>query len=292
MTQMIDIYQGHFGLTQRPFALLPDPEFLYLSSVHAQALTMIEYGIMSRAPITLVTGELGAGKTTLLRKLMSKLRRDVTMVLISNATGGPEEVLRWIMGAIGRPAQPGESHIDVVARFQKFLIEEYANNRRVLLVVDEAQHLNVETLEVLRLLTNINADKHELIQLLLIGQPELRDRVRRREMMQLAQRVGAGCHLGPMSPAETAGYVEHRLAVAGATGQIFSAAALRKVHELTGGIPRLINQICDLSLVYAYSEDRHDVDEELVSRIEHDDACFFLAACQDWRQPSLAAAAA
>lgn len=286
---MLDIYKDHFGLAQRPFSLLPDPEFLYLSSVHAQALTMIEYGIMSRAPITLVTGELGAGKTTLLRKLMGNLRRDVTMVLISQATGGPEEVLRWIMGALGRPTRPGESHIEVVARFQDYLIEEYSNNRRVLLVVDEAQHLDIETLEVLRLMTNINADKHELIQLLLIGQPELRDRVRRREMMQLAQRVGAGCHLGAMTLEDTMGYIAHRLAVAGASQPIFSEAAMQVVHELSGGIPRLINQLCDLSLVYAFSEDRQDVDAALVERVQSEDACFYLSVSQGWRTPALAA---
>ncbi|MBD3786029.1 MAG: AAA family ATPase [Sphingomonadales bacterium] len=286
---MMDIYKDHFGLAQRPFSLLPDPEFLYLSSVHTQALTMIEYGIMSRAPITLVTGELGAGKTTLLRRLMGELRRDVTMVLISQATGGPEEVLRWIMGALGRPAHPDESHIEVVARFQDYLIEEYSNNRRVLLVVDEAQHLDIETLEVLRLMTNINADKHELIQLLLIGQPELRDRVRRREMMQLAQRVGAGCHVGPMTLQDTMGYIAHRLAVAGARQPIFSEGAMRLVHELAGGIPRMINQICDLSLVYAFSEDRQDVDAALVERVKREDACFYLTISQDWRPAALAA---
>ena len=286
---MTDIYSGHFGMTQRPFTLQPDPGFFYLSQVHAQALATIDYGIMSRTPITLITGELGAGKTTLLRKLMDRLQRDVTMVLLSNATGGPEEVLRWIMAAVGQPARPGESHIDLMGRFQKFLIGEYANNRRVLLVVDEAQHLDIETLEVLRLMTNINADKHELIQLLLIGQPELRDRVRRREMRQLAQRVGAGCHLGPMSATDTRGYIQHRLKVAGADDPIFSEGAMRRIHDLAGGIPRLINQLCDLSLVYAFSEHRHDVDEALVGRVENEDACFFLAACQDQRLPTLAA---
>ena len=173
--------------------------------------------------------------------------------------------------------------------FQKFLIGEYAHNRRVLLVVDEAQHLDIETLEVLRLMTNINADKHELIQLLLIGQPELRDRVRHRDMRQLAQRVGAGCHLGPMSALDTRGYIEHRLRVAGASQPIFSEAAMRRIYELSGGIPRLINQLCDLSLVYAFSESRHDVSEALVNRVESEDACFFLAACQDQRLPTLAA---
>ena len=286
---MTDLYSGHFGMTQRPFALQPDPGFFYMSSVHAQALTTINYAILSRTPITLITGELGAGKTTVLRKLMSRLQRDVTMVLLSNATGGPEDVLRWLMAAAGQPAQLRENHIQLMGRFEKFLIGEYAAGRRVLLVVDEAQHLDMETLEVLRLMTNINADKHEIVQLLLFGQPELRDRVRQREMQQLAQRIGAGCHMGPMSAAETRGYIEHRLTVAGAKRPIFSEGAMRQVYELSGGIPRLINQLCDLALVYAFSENRHDVDEALVGRIDGEDACFFLAACQPLRQPTLAA---
>ena len=286
---MLDIYKDHFGLAQRPFSLLPDPEFLYLSSVHAQALTMIEYGIMSRAPITLLTGELGAGKTTLLRSLMSGLRRDVTVVLISQASGGPEEILRWIVDGLGQPAPPTESYLDVLSRFQRCLLREYSKNRRVLLVVDEAQNLDASTLEVLRLMTNVNADKQEMIQLLLIGQPELRDLVRRPEMMQLAQRVSAGCHIGPMSLEETRGYVAHRLAVAGARQPIFSDAAIRLVHRLAGGIPRIINQLCELGLVYAFSEDKTYVDEAQIARVQSEDACFYLSITQDWRAQPMAA---
>jgi len=274
---MRDIYERHFGLRERPFSLVPDPDFLYLSDVHRQAVTAIDYGIVSRSPITLITGELGSGKTLLLRNLMTKLRRDVTLVLISNASGGPEEVLRWVMSAIDRPATKGESHIELITRFQKFLISEYAANRRVLLAVDEAQHLERQTLETLRLMTNINADKHELIQLLLIGQPELRQRVFSPDMLQFAQRISAGCHLGAMSPKDTAGYVRHRLAVAGARAEIFSEAALTRVHELSRGIPRLINQLCDMALVYAFSEDITTVDLALVERLYEEDACFFLA---------------
>jgi len=274
---MREIYEGHFGLRERPFSLVPDPDFLYLSEVHRRAITAIDYGIVSRSPITLITGELGSGKTMLLRNLMNKLRRDVTLVLISNATGGSEEVLRWVMSAIGQPARADESHIDLISRFQKFLISEYAANRRVVLAVDEAQHLERQTLETLRLMTNINADKHELIQLLLIGQPELRQRVFSHDMLQFAQRISAGCHLGAMSPKDTAGYVRHRLAVAGSHDEIFSEAALARVYDLSGGIPRLINQLCDRALVYAFSEDMHHVDAALIDRLYEEDACFFLA---------------
>lgn len=240
---MLDIYKTHFGLLERPFSLVPDPDFLYMSSVHRHAAMMMDYGIVSGTPITLITGELGSGKTMLLRHLMTRLRRDVTMVLISNASGGPEEVLRWVLAAIDSPAAPSASHIENISKFQNFLIREYAAKRRVLLVVDEAQHLERQTLETLRLMTNINADKHELIQLMLIGQPELRQRVFGHDMVQFAQRIGAGCHLGAMTAPDTAAYVRHRLAVAGALDDIFTDRALALVHELTGGIPRLINQL-------------------------------------------------
>jgi len=277
---MLQVLNSHFGLTERPFALVPDAGFFYGSKGHLQALAAVEYGVLGHMPITLLTGELGAGKTTLMHYLTAMLPREIMPLLIFNATGGPEEVLRWIMGALGQPAAPDETHVATAGRFRKFLTSMHASGRRVLLIVDEAQHMAPETLEVLRLLTNVNAGKNELIQLLLIGQPELLERVALPSLAAFAQRVGAHCHLGALSFEDTAGYINHRLTSAGAQFEIFTPKAIAAVHALSGGIPRLINQLCDLALVYAYSENRHTVDADLIEAIRKEECCFFLAAAR------------
>ena len=176
MTSTLRIYNDHFGLTERPFTLLPDPDFLYWSENHTRAYAMLEYGMLTHAPITVITGEIGAGKTTLLRHLLRSLPEDFTVGLISNAQGNRGELLHWVLMALGVPTDDRRaSYVQLFAQFQDFLIEEYATGRRTMLIFDEAQNLSIETLEELRMFSNINADKDELIQLVLVGQPELRD---------------------------------------------------------------------------------------------------------------------
>lgn len=272
---MDDIYTDFFGLAERPFSLLPDPEFIFWSPEHRHAATMLEYGLFSRAPITLITGEVGAGKTTLLRHLMATLPAEVTMALVSNARGSREDLIRWIMLALGQRIEPGEDYVLIYDRFQQFLIAEYAAGRRVVVVIDEAQNLDAGVLEELRMITNINADKDELVQLILMGQPELREMIARPELRQFAQRVSSGFHLGPM-PADCAQpYIAHRLSVAGATREIFTADAAQKVHAHCGGIPRLMNQLADLGMVYAYSARAETVTADIIDRVI-DDNVFYL----------------
>lgn len=175
MTSNLAIYTDHFGLTERPFTLLPDPDFLYWSDNHTRAYSMLEYGMLTHAPITVITGEIGAGKTTLLRHLLRTLPEEFTVGLISNAQGNRGELLHWVLMALGVPTDTGASYVQLFAQFQDFLIEEYASGRRTMLIFDEAQNLSTETLEELRMFSNINADKDELIQIVLVGQPELRD---------------------------------------------------------------------------------------------------------------------
>ena len=175
MTSTLRIYNDHFGLAERPFTLLPDPDFLYWSESHTRAYAMLEYGMLTHAPITVITGEIGAGKTTLLRHLLRSLPEEFTVGLISNAQGNRGELLHWVLMALGVPTETNATYVQLFAQFQDFLIEEYAAGRRTMLIFDEAQNLSLETLEELRMFSNINADKDELIQLVLVGQPELRD---------------------------------------------------------------------------------------------------------------------
>ena len=274
MESTLDLYTAHFGLTERPFSLLPDPGFLFWSAEHQRAYTMLEYGIVTRAPITLITGEVGAGKTTLLQYLLGTVSEEVRIGLISNAHGDRGELLRWVLMALGEPAPRDAGYVDLFAQFQSFLIAEYAAGRRVVLIFDEAQNLSRESLEELRMFTNINAGKDELLQLVLVGQPELRDTIRRPDMTQFAQRVAASFHLPAMDAATVRGYVRHRLAIAGADHDIFSLSATDAVHEATHGVPRLVNQLCDLAMVYGYTKGQKRILRLTVQQVL-DDGVFF-----------------
>ncbi len=253
MNSSLNIYTAFFGLSERPFSLVPDPDFLFWSEAHSWAFTMLEYGILTRAPITLITGEVGAGKTTLVHYLMRSMDEDVRVGLIANANGGRGELLRWVLQALGQPALAGETYVDLFARFQQFLIDEYAAGGRVILIFDEAQNLSRESLEELRMFTNINANKDELLQLVLVGQPELRDTINRPDLQQFAQRVSSAFHLSAMDRQTVADYIAHRMGVAGAQQEVFNKDACDAIFETTGGVPRLVNQLCDLCLVYAFT---------------------------------------
>lgn len=269
-----NIYTEHFGLTTRPFALAPDPHFLFWPPTHRRAYTMLEYGVMTHSPITLITGEIGAGKTTLLLHLMRSLGQDVCVGLISNPNGARSELLRWVLMALDQPVGPEQSYVDLFARFQSFLISEYASGRRVVLIFDEAQNLSAEALEELRMFTNINSGKDELLQLVLVGQPELRDIIAQPNMRQFAQRVASTYHLTAMDQRSVRAYVLHRMKVAGRQSKVFTTPAVNLIHEWTGGVPRLVNQLCDLSLVYAFSKGRQTVTVATVQQVLDDGMCF------------------
>jgi general secretion pathway protein A len=270
MTSTLSIYNEHFGLAERPFTLLPDPDFLYWSENHTRAYAMLEYGMLTHAPITVITGEIGAGKTTLLRHLLRSLPEEFTVGLISNAQGNRGELLHWVLMALGVPTENSSSYVQLFAQFQDFLIEEYASGRRTMLIFDEAQNLSTETLEELRMFSNVNTDKDELIQLVLVGQPELRDRIAQPRLVQFAQRVAAEYHLPAMSPAAVQSYIAHRLAVAGAGREIFTPAAGECVHLAARGVPRLVNQICDYALVYAFTDGLDKVDAGVIEQVVTD----------------------
>lgn len=269
------LYAGHFGLSERPFTLLPDPSFMFWSAQHKRAFTVLEYGLVTRAPITLVTGEIGSGKTTLLQALLSRTEEQLTIGLISNAQGGRGELMQWVLNAFGLPIPQGNpDYVKLFQTFVDFIVEEYSAGRRVVVIIDEAQNLSVEGLEEIRMLTNVNSNKDELIQLILVGQPELRDLVSRPDMVQLSQRVAASFHLGPMDEVTTSSYVRHRLKAVNGSGSEFTAEALAVVYAATGGVPRLVNKLCDLSMLYAWGEEIDCVGEKTIQAVL-DDGIFF-----------------
>lgn len=280
MNSTIDIYTGFFELTERPFSLVPDPDFLFWSPAHKRAYAMLEYGIVTCAPITLITGEVGAGKTTLMHQLLRSVGEEVQVGLIANAHGDRGELLRWVLLALGQDAQAHETYVDLFGRFQTYLIDQYASGRRVVLIFDEAQNLSRESLEELRMFTNINSNKDELLQLVLVGQPELRDMVRRPDLRQFAQRVSSAFHLEAMDLRTVRSYISHRLKVAGATSEIFHLSARDLIFEATGGVPRLVNQLSDLSMVYAFTKENKTVTRLTVQQVL-DDGVFFVNTLED-----------
>jgi type II secretory pathway predicted ATPase ExeA len=275
MSRGPDIYCAHFGLRERPFLLQPDPSFLFWGRKHRAAFTVLEYGLLTRAPITLLTGDVGAGKTTLLHHLLSSMEEEAARIgLVSNAQGNQDQLLRWVLHAFDQPAPPDRPYVDLFAQFQAFLIDEYAAGRRVILIFDEAQHLGRDALEELRMFTNINSGRDEILQLILVGQPELRDMIRRPDLTQFAQRISISYHLGVLTAEDARSYIAHRVATAGGPPDLFEPGACNLIHARTGGVPRLVNQLCDLSLLYGFTEGAARISEGLVRQVLEDGVFF------------------
>jgi general secretion pathway protein A len=262
------MYASFFGLNEKPFSITPDPRYLFLSERHAEALAHLVYGINEAGGFIQLTGEVGTGKTTVVRSLLAQAPKHAEIALILNPRMTPAEFLLAICEELGVRVEPkSEGSLKVlVDLLSVHLLRAHAAGKRVVLVVDEAQNLAPEVLEQVRLLTNLETETQKLLQIILIGQPELREVLDRTELRQLAQRITGRYHLAPLSADETSAYVRHRLRVAGATREIFSSFGLREVRRLSGGVPRLINIICDRALLGAFTEDRHLVSASVVRR--------------------------
>jgi general secretion pathway protein A len=265
------MYEQFYGLREKPFALTPDPAYLYLAKRHRHALTMLEYVLAEASGFALITGEVGCGKTTVVRHFLEASDRQLNVGFITNTHPGFGSLLPWIMEALG--VTVGEaSPSELYRRFVTHVRREFDAGRRAVIVIDEAQNLGVAGLEELRVLSNLNAGKQLLLQTILVGQPELRATLGLQELRQLAQRISIDHHLEALSPEETLGYVRHRLAVAGGRPEIFALGAIAHVHECTGGIPRLVNLVCDTALVYGFSDQLSIITTDLIEQVITDRA--------------------
>ncbi|MAX52581.1 MAG: general secretion pathway protein [Methylophaga sp.] len=280
------MYTEHFGLNFKPFNLVPDPKFLYLSPVHKKALTMLEYGLMSQAGFTVVTGEIGAGKTTLIRSLLKKLDDEYLIGLINNTSESFGELMEWVLDALEIPS----SATDNASRYRDyvdFVIEQHAKGKKIVLIVDEAQNLSVKALEELRLLSNVNIDADIFMQLVLTGQPELSDKLNLPELEQFAQRIGVEYHLKALSYPETQKYIEHRMEIAGADHKIFTNEACAAIFCYSEGVPRRINNLCDFALVYAFADDSKEVNVNTVIDMIKDKRSSTIIKTKDSQNPDV-----
>jgi general secretion pathway protein A len=263
------MYEAFYGLQAHPFSLVPDPGFLFLGRKHKVALGLLEYGLLNRTAFTVMTGEPGTGKTTLLHSILDRSEREVTLGVLSHTHAGLGSLLPWVLMTFGLDGK-GMDSVELYRTFAGFLAQEHSRHRRVVLVVDEAQNLGTAMLEELRLLSNLNDGRRQPLQIILSGQPALRALLQRGELVQLAQRIAVDYHLEPFGEEETPEYVRHRIAVAGGPVALMTDTACRVVHRLTGGNPRLINQVCDLSLAYGFAEQARCVTAQLVIKAATD----------------------
>lgn len=247
------MYQRYFDLADAPFSIAPDPRYLFLSEKHREALAHLLYGVGDQGGFVLLTGEVGTGKTTLCRSLLQQIPEHTDVAYIINPRQSINQLLQSICDELHIEYHSGRTSRDLVDDLNRFLLEAHASGRNTLLIIDEAQNLGVDVLEQLRLLTNLETNEKKLLQLVLLGQPELNDLLAKPQLRQLAQRVTARFHLGPLSKSEVKQYIAHRLSVAGCRKTLFSSAAVAAVYRSSRGIPRLINQLCDRSLLGVYA---------------------------------------
>jgi general secretion pathway protein A len=300
------MYAPYFGLSKEPFSIAPDPRFLFMSDMHREALAHLLYGVAGGGGFVLLTGEIGAGKTTVCRAFLEQVPPQCLVAYIFNPKLTVYELLQTVCEEFGITVEPAngspgaeptqKDHVDALNRF---LLAAHAASKQAVLIIDEAQSLAADVLEQLRLLTNLETGERKLLQIVLIGQPELRDMLAHRKLEQLAQRVIARYHLKALSPGETAHYIQHRLAVAGpgaAVQRLFDADAVVRIHALTGGVPRRINLLCDRAMLGAYAHSKPRVDRATVEKAARE--VFFTPAPAAGRKPgetpvrSAAAAAA
>jgi len=266
------MYEQFYGLREKPFSILPDPDLIYWGGNHRFAFAMLEFGVMNSAGFTVITGEIGSGKTTLVRYLLRKIDPKIVVGLIASTPRGTDGILGWVMMALNQRFD--ESYPMLFKRFQQFLYDEYVKGHHVLLIVDEAQNLSTEMLEELRMLSNINADRYQFLQIILVGQPQLKDMLHRPELHQFAQRVSSDFHLKPLTAEEVVEYIEYRLKAVGAKSQLFSGSACKMIAQASRGIPRTINILCDTALVYGFAANVGVISTEIVRSVIENKAQF------------------
>lgn len=258
------MYADFFGLNEKPFSIAPDPNYLYMSDSHQEALAHLLYGLQTEGGFVLLTGEVGTGKTTLCKCMFQKAPPEINFAFIINPKITALELLETVCDELSIKKLEHISKKNMIDSINKYLLQTNEQGKKTVIVIDEAQNLTADVLEQLRLLTNLETSRHKLLQIILLGQPELRELIHRPELCQLSQRITARYHLGPLSQEDTALYILHRLNVAGGERALFTDSAIKLVYKLTGGVPRLINLLCDRALLGAYSEIEDQVTRKIV----------------------------
>lgn len=264
------MYESFYGLKEKPFNLTPDPDYLYMSPTHENAFTHLEYALAENKGFAVISGEVGAGKTTLINYLLSRIQQDTVVGLLNNTSVPTQQFMRLICEEFELQVK-GMNKADMLDRLRNFLLSCFAESKRVVLIIDEAQNLPAGTLEEIRMLSNLEAEKHHLIQIILCGQPELRTKLKRQELRQFAQRVTVHCHLGGLDSEQVTRYIRHRLHIAGADHHsLFTEDALKAVFTYSKGIPRIINILCDAALVYGFADGLKIIDGKVIEEVVRD----------------------
>jgi general secretion pathway protein A len=260
------VYLQYYGLTEAPFDITPNPRFLFYGAKHREAYNHLLYGIRERKGFVQLTGEVGAGKTTLCRALLEQLQGEFATALILNPVMSPDELMKAIAIEFGLPVN-GLDRLDTIATINQFLLQQVMRKQDAVLIIDEAQDLTDELLEQVRLLSNLETDNRKLLQIVLMGQPELRERINNPRLRQLRQRITVRYHLPPLTRFEVSQYVQHRLEVAGAKGApYFTQPAMWRIYRYSQGIPRLLNAICDKALLAGYVHQREKIDFRMIGQ--------------------------
>lgn len=263
------MYEAFYGLQSKPFSLLPDPSYIYLGKEHDLGFSVLRYGLTNDAGFTVLTGEVGAGKTTLVRYLVSLLGDDVVIGMVSNTNIQVASILEWVANAFSINIE-NCSGVALYNVLVDTFVQYYQNGKRVLLIVDEAQNLDAESLEALRLVSNVNVDQHQLLQIILVGQPELRIKLQDPALRQFAQRVSIDYHIARLSITQIESYIKHRLKIAGGNRMLFNQKAVVRIAYYSRGIPRLINNIADLALVYGFARKLDIINEDVIREVVQD----------------------
>jgi general secretion pathway protein A len=261
------MYESFYGFKEKPFNLTPDPDYLYMSPGHENVYSHLEYAIQESKGFVVVTGEVGSGKTTLINYLLRKIPQAIHVGIINNTFVQPQDLLRTICSEFDLQVEDTDKST-LVTRFNNYLLEQYAKRERVILIIDEAQNLPDKSLEEIRMLSNLESEKHHLIQMILVGQPQLKEKLQRKRLEQFVQRVTVYCHLDALDRDQVEGYIRHRLAIAGAQNlDVFDSEAIKAIYKHARGIPRLINTICDSAFVYGYADDVRVIGSDLIEAV-------------------------
>ncbi len=260
------MYKAFFGLKEKTFNVTSDPNFLFLSRVHNEALSYLLYGIRERKGFVEITGEIGAGKTTLCKALLNRIDKNVKTAFIFNSTLPEMQLLKAIVEDYDIPIRGGSKQ-ELLNRLNEYLIEELTKGNNVVLIIDEAQNLKRSVLEAIRMLSNLETEKEKLFQIVLVGQPQLRKKLATKELMQLRQRISVRFHITPLEKEEVSKYIYHRLSVAGSNGEVnFTSEAVDAIYNYSNGIPRLINLVCDKALLLAYVMETKEITLQIMTQ--------------------------